>query len=145
MALRVPHDPRVPELLVQGRQGPYFDFFFHVLAADPASIPPDARTVYAEAYASNAALTAGFGFYRGFAQDVRDNLDANSAPTDTPVLYVRGAASGGDTDRYAQGLRAAGVRRVSTGLVAEAGHFIPDEQPAELWRHVREFITSCSG
>ena len=30
--------PALPELLVQGRQGPDFDYFFDVLAADPARI-----------------------------------------------------------------------------------------------------------
>jgi len=136
--------PALPELLVRGHQSPYFDYFFDVLAADPARITPDARAAYAQAYASDAALTAGFGFYRGFAQDVHDNLDETGAATDTPVLYVRGAASHGNIDTYAQGLRAAGVRRLTTRLVPEAGHFIPDEQPAELWRHVHEFITSSS-
>ena len=136
--------PALPELLVQGRQGPYLDYFFDVLAADPARITPAARAAYSQAYASDAALTAGFGFYRGFAQDVHDNLGGTGAATDTPVLYVRGAASHANIDTYAQGLRAAGVRRLTTRLVPEAGHFIPDEQPAELWRHMHEFITSSS-
>jgi len=26
--------------------------------------------------------------------------------------------------------------------VPGAGHFVADEQPAELWRHIQEFITA---
>lgn len=133
--------PALPELLVQGHQGPYFDYFFDQLAADPARITPASRSAYAQAYASDAALTAGFGFYRGFRQDTQDNLADAGAPVDTPVLYVRGAASYGEIDRYAQGLRAAGVTQLTTRLVPDAGHFIPDEQPEELWQHIHGFIT----
>jgi pimeloyl-ACP methyl ester carboxylesterase len=136
--------PALPERMVHGRQGPYFDYFFDVLAADPARITPEARAAYAEAYASDAALAAGFGFYRAFAQDARDNLAGGGAVTDTPVLYVRGEASRGSIDRYAQGLRAAGVRRIATGIVPDSGHFIPDEQPGQLWRHIREFVSACA-
>lgn len=134
--------PALPELLARGHLGPYFDYFFDVLAADPARITPAARAAYAQAYATDAALTAGFGFYRAFPQDARDNLARTSAAIETPVLYARGAASGGSIDRYARGLSAAGVRRLTTRLIPQAGHFIPEEQPAELWRCIREFITS---
>jgi pimeloyl-ACP methyl ester carboxylesterase len=135
--------PALPELLVQGRQGPYLGFFFDALAADPARITPRDRATYASAYATDAALAAGFGFYRAFAQDARDNLAVTGA-TDTPVLYLRGQASRGDIGSYARGLRAAGVRQVATGLVPQAGHFIPDEQPQQLWEQLRQFITSAS-
>ena len=88
--------PRLPELLVQGHQAPYLDYFFDVLAVNPARITPDQRATYARAYASDDALTAGFDFYRTFPQDARDNLGGANADTGTPVLYLRGAGSGGD-------------------------------------------------
>jgi hypothetical protein len=124
--------------LVQGHQGPYFDYFFDALVADPARITPQARAAYAQAYASDAALTAGFGFYRAF------NRAATGTVTDTPVLYLRGAASRGNINSYAQGLRAAGIQQLVADLVPDAGHFIADEQPAQLWRHIHEFITDGS-
>ena len=127
--------PALPELLVQGRQGPYFDYFFDVLAADPARITPQARAAYARAYASDAALAAGFGFYRTFAQDAADNCAATGEITGTPVLYLRGAAGRGNIDSYARGLRAAGIARWPPRLfLADAGHFVAEEQPAPLWR-----------
>ena len=36
--------PRLPELLVQGHQREYFDFFYDVLSADPAAITPAGAT-----------------------------------------------------------------------------------------------------
>ncbi len=132
--------PALPEVLVSGRQEEYFGYFFDVLAADPARIGSEARAAYAQAYATGTALTAGFDFYRAFAQDARDNLAAAEPPADTPVLYLRGAASRGNIDAYARGFRAAGVQHVDTGLIPDAGHFIPDEQPARLWQRINQFI-----
>jgi len=134
--------PGLPELLVQGHQAAYLDYFFDVLAVNPALITPDRRASYAGAYASEDALTAGFDFYRAFPQDARDNLEAAGTETRTPVLYLRGADSRGDLESYAQGLRAAGVRKLAARQVPDAGHFIPDEQPAALWRAIREFIAT---
>jgi pimeloyl-ACP methyl ester carboxylesterase len=36
--------------------------------------------------------------------------------------------------------RASGVRQLTTGLVPDSGHFIPDEQPEGLWQHIHGFI-----
>jgi pimeloyl-ACP methyl ester carboxylesterase len=127
--------PALPETLVQGRQGEYFDFFFDVLSADPSKITPQARAEYVAAYRSDAALTAGFDFYRAFAQDARDNAEsAQAAAVDTPLLYLRGEREGGDITSYAAGFRDAGVKHVTTALVANAGHFTHEEAPADVWR-----------
>jgi pimeloyl-ACP methyl ester carboxylesterase len=132
--------PRLPELLVQGHQTDYLDFFFDVLAADSARITPDARAAYARAYALDDALTAGFDFYRAFPQDANDNVRDTDAETNIPVLYLRGERSRGDLDRYQHGLRAAGITNLTATLIPDTGHFIPEEQPARLWQAIHEFI-----
>jgi len=93
------------------------------------------------AYHSESALSAGFDFYRAFLQDAQDNIAfCTSAATDTPVLYLRGAGEGGGIDTYADGLRNSGVRNLTTAVIADAGHFTPEEMPAEVWRTIHEFI-----
>jgi pimeloyl-ACP methyl ester carboxylesterase len=46
---------------------------------------------------------------------------------------------GGDIADYVQGFRDAGVSQVHSGIVAGAGHFSPEENPAETWRLIAEF------
>src|SRR4051794_15436504 len=65
--------PKLPETLVQGHQAEYFGYFYDVLSVDPSKIGPESRAVHAAAYGSDSSLTAGFDFYRAFAQDARDN------------------------------------------------------------------------
>ena len=83
--------PRLPERLVQGHQHEYFGFFYDVLAADPAALTSAARAQYAEAYSSDDALTAGFSWYRAFAQDAACDNAGNEQDTRevaTPVHFA---------------------------------------------------------
>jgi hypothetical protein len=50
------------------------------LSVDPSRITPPSRAAHTAAYASDASLTAGFEWYRAFAQDARDN----AAPAISP-------------------------------------------------------------
>ena len=102
-------------------------------------ITPQARAEYVSAYSSGAALTAGFDFYRAFAQDARDNAESSkAAAVDTPLLYLRGEREGGNIATYAAGFRDAGVKHVTTALVPNAGHFTQEEAPADFWRLIRD-------
>jgi pimeloyl-ACP methyl ester carboxylesterase len=130
--------PGLPERLVQGRQHEYFGFFYDVLSADPAKIPPEARADYVQAYSSDAALTAGFSWYRAFAQDAVANKQA-SHDVATPVLYLRGEKESGQIADYLNGFQAAGLTQLTHGLVPGAGHFTQDEAPAETWRLIASF------
>jgi pimeloyl-ACP methyl ester carboxylesterase len=133
----------LPETLVQGRQSAYFDYFYDVLSVDPARISPESRAAHVAAYRSDAALTAGFDLYRALTQDARDNAAfAAAAPADTPLLYLRGDGEGGDIDVYAQGFRAAGVRNLTTALLAGAGHFAQEEVPDQVWKLIHDFAAT---
>jgi pimeloyl-ACP methyl ester carboxylesterase len=134
----------LPEVLVQGHQARYFAFYFDTLSADASRIGPDARATYAEAYRTDAALSAGFDLYRAFAQDAEDNTkSAAGPPTTTPLLYVRGTVGfGAGVDAYAEGFHRAGVQDVRSSIVADAGHFVADEQPDVLWTVLRDFAAT---
>ena len=127
--------PGLPELLVRGHERAYFDYFYDVLSPTPDAVSELARDEYAAAYASDAALRTGFDWYRAFPADAAAN--AEPADVSTPLLYLRGEHEGGDIAAYAAGLRASGVRDVSTAIVPGAGHFAPDQCPDEVWRLIR--------
>ncbi|GII63786.1 alpha/beta hydrolase [Sphaerisporangium krabiense] len=130
--------PTLPETLVQGHQAEYFGYFYDVLSADPSKIGPESRAAHAAAYDSDTSLTAGFDLYRAFAQDAHDNT-ASAVAIRTPLLYLRGRREQGDIATYESGFRAAGIENLTTAVVPGAGHFAPEEAPAEVWRLIREF------
>jgi pimeloyl-ACP methyl ester carboxylesterase len=131
--------PGLPELLVQGRQAAYFDFFYQALSPHPGRIEPPARAAYAAAYARDDALTAGFNWYRTMGQDAKDNLAAGPPSGSTPLLYLRGAGEQVDIRQYLKGFKAAGVTRLHHKLVPDAGHFSQEDAVRATWQVLSEF------
>jgi pimeloyl-ACP methyl ester carboxylesterase len=132
--------PELPERLVQGHQSEYFDYFYDAISADPSKITADARAVYAEAYATDSALTAGFNWDRTFPHDAAANKEpGNQLPVETRLLYLRGEKEGGQINDYLDGLRSSGIRHVEYALVPNAGHFTQEEAPEETWERIAEF------
>lgn len=107
----------------------------------PERITSKARDRYVAAYSTPTALKAGFDWYRGFTEDAAQNAAACS-PIRVPLLYLRGDREPGDIGSYAEGLRAAGVEALSTGLIEDSGHFTPEEQPEAVWDHIARFLPS---
>ena len=132
--------PALPETLVTGREGAYFDFFYDAIAARPGAVAPGDRQRFRDAYASPSALSTGFDWYRAFPRDERDNLVTRGTAVDTPVLYLRGEQERGDLDRYVLGLRDAGLRNVRGGRIPSSGHFAPNEAPGEVVDALRAFM-----
>jgi pimeloyl-ACP methyl ester carboxylesterase len=132
--------PDLPEMLVEGRQRPYFDHFFDLMAKDPSRITDEVRQAHAEAYPTGTALTAGFDWYRMFRRDAEDNrrAAAEGPPVETPLLYARGEHETG-VEEYLDGLRRAGIVNVRGGVIAGAAHFGQEEAPEATWRLIAEF------
>ncbi|RWE30166.1 MAG: alpha/beta hydrolase [Mesorhizobium sp.] len=136
--------PALPETLVSGHQSAYFDFFFNVLSKDRASIPDDAREIYAKAYSRPESLQAGFDWYRAFPEDAKANAARPAKPIAVPVLYLRGAAESGDIGDYVDGLRAAGLSNVEGDIIADSRHFVADENPEALAARLARFHREIS-
>lgn len=131
--------PDLPGRLVQGNQRAYFDYFFDVLSPGRSGITAEARDAYAAAYASDESLRAGFAWYRQLPTDAEENAAA-VGEVGTPLLYLRGEHERGELSDYVDGFAGAGLTRVSAAVVAGAGHFAPEDNPAEVWARVRGFI-----
>ncbi|MEI9416631.1 alpha/beta fold hydrolase [Mesorhizobium sp. Cs1321R2N1] len=136
--------PALPETLVSGHQSAYFDFFFNVLSKDRASIPDEAREIYAKAYSRPESLQAGFDWYRAFPEDAKVNAARPAKPIAVPVLYLRSAAESGAIGDYVDGLRAAGLSNVEGDIIAGSGHFVADENPEALAARLARFHRETS-
>lgn len=133
---RVPH---LPEVLVRDHVAEYFDFFYTALRGPAGGVPARKRQAYCRAYARPDALSAGFDWYRAFDEDAAANA-ADAGPCTVPLLYVRGGDDAAALESHASGLRQAGFARVETAPIARAGHFVPDEAPAELAALLTGFV-----
>jgi len=133
--------PSLPETLVSGQERAYFDFFFNAISRHSDRLTDSIRNAHVQAYASPVALRTGFDWYRAFPRDAAANGEwaKSDAVIDTPLLYVRGSHEGGDIESYAASFRAAGLSNVQTALIADCGHFAPEEQPGAVWEAIDDF------
>lgn len=129
--------PRLPELLVQGHQREYFDFFTDILARDPKRITAALRDEFARGYARPESLQAGFEWYRALEADAKRN--ASRREVNTPILYLRGDADPRPLDDYIAGFKAAGVQQLQSAVVKDSGELLMLEAPEQFTRLVREF------
>ena len=119
----------LPEALVAGREDIYLGWFYQNYGARP--LPDDDIAEYLRVYRKPGALRAGFSYYRAISQDIADNAAiAAGFKLPMPVLALGGGSAWGR--RMAIDVRG--------GVIADCGHWIPEEQPAELLRRLLEFF-----
>jgi pimeloyl-ACP methyl ester carboxylesterase len=137
--------PDLPETLVRGKERDYFDFFYNAISAHPERITGEARNRYVAAYSNSAALGTGFNWFRAFPQNAKDNqeLAVERRTIATPVLIVRGSEEG-SIETYVNGLRSAGFVSVDNAVIADCGHFSPEEQPELVWQHIERFADAIA-
>ncbi|BBK31664.1 pimeloyl-ACP methyl ester carboxylesterase [Stella humosa] len=126
------------ERLVAGRERIYLDRFWNEFSATPAKFSEGSRVHYAALYALPGAMRAGFAQFAAFDQDAIDNKAfLADGKLMMPVLAVGGAGSFGPT--MATVMRFAATD-VTQAVVADAGHWLMEEQPEATVRLVREFL-----
>jgi pimeloyl-ACP methyl ester carboxylesterase len=131
----------LPELLVNGHQRAYFDFFVDFLAGRKDAMTERHRAAFANAYERTEALRAGFDWYRAMSIDAERNSEPKEIQT--PILYLRGDADGGSPESYVRGLQEKGAQRLRGAVLHGSGEFAPLETPDAFVREVLLFTKSC--
>ena len=127
--------PDLPEALVQGRERAYLTWFYQSFSWQRDAFGADDIDEYLRTYCQPGALRAGFAFYRNIPRDSADNrsLAESGFRLPMPVLAVGGAraeARGrGSEPEESLKMIADDVRGA---VIADCGHFVPEEQPDEL-------------
>lgn len=131
--------PDLPEALVQGRERAYLSWFYAAFSWRPEAFGPADIDEYLRTYTQPGALRAGFAYYRNIPRDTADNraLLESGLRLKMPVLAI----GGGRSEARGRGSEPEESLRVIadnvTGLViADCGHFIPEERPEELAAHL---------
>lgn len=132
--------PDLPEALIQGRERIYLSWFYRTFGDRPDAIGELDIDEYLRTYTQPGALRAGFAYYRALAQDARDNGAALAGGRlKMPVLAVGGAGGRGRGREPEESLRRV-ADNVRGEVLADCGHWIPEEQPERLARLLLEFF-----
>ena len=130
----------LPEALISGREEIYLGWFYRTFGARPEAIDADAVAEYLRIYRQPAAFRAGLAYYRNIPADIAA-IEAIVArgKLSLPVLALGGAESWGrrlevleSCQRVADDVRGA--------VIADAGHWLPEEQPAAVAAALAQFF-----
>jgi len=129
----------IAEMLVAGRERQYLQAFFNARVADPSAISAADFEIYVAAYSAPGAMRAGFEVYRAFDRDGQDNREAleRDGKLTVPVLAVGGMTS--TSGELMEEMMREVADNVTAVLIADAGHWIPEEQPRVLAQAIDEF------
>ena len=126
----------LPEALISGRERLYLSWFYRT-AYNPTAISEADIDEYVRCYAAPGGLRAGFEYYRALWQDVEHNKEHAKSKLTMPVLALGGEYGfGARTLRSMQEL----ATHVRGGVIAHCGHWIAEEQPAELIAQLLAFF-----
>ena len=127
--------PDLPEALVEGRERAYLTWFYQSFSWRHDAFGAADIDEYLRTYTQPGALRAGFAFYRNIPNDIADNraLLASGLRLKMPVLAV----GGGREEARGRGSEPEASLKViaddvTGAVVADCGHFVPEERPDEL-------------
>jgi pimeloyl-ACP methyl ester carboxylesterase len=121
----------IAEMLVAGHEYAYISDFMKKRLAAP--IADEDLAVHARAYAGLGGLRAGFELYRAFPEDERRFRDFLRKKLPMPVLVLAGERSNGAKEVEM-------ARESADDVAPETGHWLPDENPGFVYRHLITFF-----
>jgi pimeloyl-ACP methyl ester carboxylesterase len=127
------------EALVAGRERMFLSWFFHGDPYIPGAITEADIDEYTRCYAAPGGIRAGFEYYRTIPQDAADNREWAGRKLPMPVLAL-GADHGVVGDRTISEMEQV-AEHVQGGIITDCGHWVADEQPEQLLKHLFAFFT----
>lgn len=137
--------PGFAEEVLAGRESVYIGHFLRGGVVDPSSITNEDVARYAAAYARPGRIAAAMGSYRAFDAEEKFGKERR-APLDVPMVLVGGNAPDKSVamllPAITKGLKDAGVRSVAVETIADSGHYIIDEKPAEVAALIERYASA---
>jgi len=130
--------PGFPEAMTAGRERTYLAWFYRSFAARPDAITDAEIDVYLRTYGSPEGMRPGFELVRALARDVQANTEAAKHPVRVPTLGIGGERGMGSA--VADNLRPL-FTDVRGKVIADAGHFVPEEAPEALLQELEPFLS----
>jgi len=132
----------IPEMLTAGREREYLSAMAYRAKPRPSAMADGDVAEYVRCYAAPGGMRAAFGHYRTVLADGKHNNEAvtRGARLPMPVLVL-----GGEHSAIPRGELVKGVSKVAAdvrdgGAVPDSGHFLSEDNPAELSRRLLAFF-----
>jgi pimeloyl-ACP methyl ester carboxylesterase len=130
--------PDLPEALLQDRERILIEWFFRGKTANYVStFSKEDIDEYERVYSMPGGMRGMLGYYRAVLKDMEQNRLLMVRKIDVPVLALGGDV--GSAPDLFERMKPLGVN-VRGGVIANSGHYIPEEQPEELAANIVQFV-----
>lgn len=131
----------LPETLVTGHERFFIEHFIKTHATNKAAFTPELLDLYGRSYAKPRTLHGSFEYYRALNETARRNKPLAATKLTMPVLAIGGGGHGG-LGRFEGDQLRDYANDVRGEVLADCGHWLPEECPATLNPMVVEFLTA---
>jgi pimeloyl-ACP methyl ester carboxylesterase len=128
--------PDLPAELTRGKEDIYVGWWFKSKVYKPGAVSPGDAAAYAAAYAREGRMDAAFDYCRRIVEDMEFNKKHFAGKIPIRLLAVGGQHSiptmGESLQPY--------FENVTSLVIPESGHFVPEEQPEALAKALLAFL-----
>ena len=128
--------PDLPAALTKGKEDLYVGWWFANKVHKPGAIPAEDVASYVRAYAREGRMDAAMDYCRRIIDDMNFNKTHFKDKLPIPLLAVGGEYS---IPNMGDALKPY-FEDVTPVVIANSGHFVPEEQPAPLAAALRTFL-----
>jgi pimeloyl-ACP methyl ester carboxylesterase len=128
----------LPAEMTKGKEDIYVGWWFKNKVYRPGAVPPEDVAAYVRAYAREGRMDAAFDYCRNIVEDMEFNKRRFKQKLPIPLLAVGGEHS---IPNMGDALRPY-FRSVTSAVIPESGHFVPEEQPEALSKALTAFLSS---
>jgi pimeloyl-ACP methyl ester carboxylesterase len=130
--------PDLPAEMTKGKEDVYVGWWFKNKVYRPGAVAPEDVAAYVEAYARDGRMDAAFDYCRNIVEDMDFNKRQFKQKLPMRLLAVGGEHS---IPNMGDALRPY-FSNISSVVIPDSGHFVPEEQPEALGRVLTAFLTS---
>jgi pimeloyl-ACP methyl ester carboxylesterase len=128
----LPLAPDVPERLIVGNERAFLTWFYERYAT-PGAIDTAAVDEYLRTFSGREGVLGSLGVYRAAFTTIEQTAPLTKKKVQVPVVALGGEKAQGVQIRKMVEMVA---ENVDGGSLADCGHFVPEERPDEIVRHV---------
>ena len=129
----LPLAPDVPERLVVGHERAFLTWFYERETARPEAIEPATVDEYLRTFTGREGVLGALGVYRTVFSSIEQTEALVESKVAVPVVAIGGAKSLGP--HVGEMLKMV-ARQVESEVLSDCGHFVPEERPDAVIRHV---------
>jgi len=137
----LPLAPDVPERLVVGNERAFLTWFYRGATVRPEVFDDATVVEYLRTFAGREGVLGALGVYRAAFTSIAQTEPLMTAKVTIPVIAIGGVKGLGDKVGEMVRLVASSV---TAETLSESGHFVPEEAPDTVIRHIRAMAANLS-